>query len=65
MIYSKNEAFCDTSHHQVIYTMLKLKSWIRVKKFYIQLKRTENIKIYIVMLHRFWKALTHHYLVVH
>ena len=26
MIYSKNEAFRDTSHHQVVYTMLKLKS---------------------------------------
>ena len=29
----KNEAFRDTSHHQVIYAMLKLKSWIRVKIF--------------------------------
>ena len=25
-IYLKNESFRDTSHHQVIYTMLKLKS---------------------------------------
>ena len=33
MIYSKNEAFHDTSHHQVIYTILKLKSQIRVKNF--------------------------------
>ena len=45
MIYSKNEAFRYTSHHQVIYTMLKLKSSIRVKTFYIQLKRTiESLK---------------------
>ena len=45
MIFSKNEAFRDTSHHQVIYKMLKLKSWIRVKKFYMQLKRTiESLK---------------------
>ena len=33
MVYSKNEAFRDTSHHQVIYTILKLKSQIRVKTF--------------------------------
>ena len=33
MIYSKNEAFCDTSHDNVIYTMLKLKSWIREKLY--------------------------------
>ena len=26
IIYLKNAAFCDTSHHQVTYTMLKLKS---------------------------------------
>ena len=33
MIYSKNEACGDTWHHQFIYAMLKLKSWIRVKIF--------------------------------
>ena len=45
MIYSKNKPFRDTSHYQVTYTMLKLKSWISVKIFYIQLKRTtESLK---------------------
>ena len=33
MIYLKNETFCDTSRHQVIYKMLKLKSRIKGKKF--------------------------------
>ena len=34
MIYSKNEVFRGTSHHQVIYTILT-----QSKNFYIQLKR--------------------------
>ena len=28
----------DTSHQQIIYAMLKFKSWIKVKIVYIQLK---------------------------
>ena len=53
MIYLKNETFCDTSHHQVIYKMLKLKSRIKGKNLYTINKNNEIMKICIVMLHRF------------
>ena len=41
IIYLKNEAFCDISHHQVIYLYnAKIKILNQSKNFYIQLKRT-------------------------
>ena len=47
MIYSKNEAFRDTSH-QVIHTMIKLKPFFKSKNFYIQLKRTKKSLKYVL-----------------